>query len=224
MWCSRKWNSLLTERLSDRAEEDKTTEMFDNPLYGLMVKPHSRGKDQDHLPPPDTTFATKPAGGEPDRPPVPTPRSFIGSETKPPPPAPIAQQLATHKKVVMPSRSHGAVANNRPPLPAKSQTPKPTDYRDNSELPSKHRPPARPGQPHKDSKEELTSFHPSLISRRFSIMWRCKLSFQRILTSRSRAAPWSEIRLKLRMVQLPARHWKQPFICIKEIFAHFGEY
>uniref|UniRef100_A0AAQ5Y0L2 phosphatidylinositol-3,4,5-trisphosphate 5-phosphatase n=1 Tax=Amphiprion ocellaris TaxID=80972 RepID=A0AAQ5Y0L2_AMPOC len=145
-----------------------TSEMFDNPLYGSMGKSHSRGKDQDHqqkdhLALPDAPLSSsKAADADPDRPPVPTPRnrSFTCSENKPQPPAPVNQHLSAQKKPVVPSRSEGGVAQNRPPLPIKSrpgvpepQTPKPRDYRESSELPGKHRPPARPGQPHKDRKE-----------------------------------------------------------------------
>ncbi|XP_035509815.1 phosphatidylinositol 3,4,5-trisphosphate 5-phosphatase 1 isoform X1 [Morone saxatilis] len=140
-------------------EGEKVSEMFDNPLYGSMGKTHGWGKDQDHQqkdhPPPQA------ADGDADRPPLPTPRnrSYTCSETKPQPPTPIAMYPSTHKKPVVPSRSEGGVALNRPPLPSKSrpgvpepQTTKPRDYRDSSELPSKQRPPARPGQPlpHKD--------------------------------------------------------------------------
>lgn len=154
--------TLLTELLCPRGEGEKVSEMFDNPLYGSMGKSHSRGKDQDlqqkdHLTPPDPSFTTsKPADGDPDRPPLPTPRnrSFTCSETKPQPPTPINSYPSTHKKPVVPSRSEGGMAHNRPPLPSKSrpgmpepQTSKPRDYRDSSELPNKQRPPARPGQP-----------------------------------------------------------------------------
>ncbi|XP_076583362.1 phosphatidylinositol 3,4,5-trisphosphate 5-phosphatase 1 [Chaetodon auriga] len=138
------------------AGEGDKGEMFDNPLYGSMGKPHARAKDQDHqqrdhLTPSDPTYtASRAADGDPDRPPVPTPRnrSFTCSETKPQPPVPIPPTL---KKPVVPSRSEGGMAHNRPPLPSKCrpgipelQTSKP---RDNSELPIKHRLPARPGQP-----------------------------------------------------------------------------
>lgn len=142
--------------------------MFDNPLYGLMGKSQCRGKDQDHqqkdhLTPPEVfAYPSKPADGDPDRPPVPVPRnrSFTCSETKPQPSMPVTL-LLPQKKPVMPSRSEGGMAKNRPPLPAKSrpgipepQAPKPRDYRDSSELPSKLRLPTRPGQPQsqKDSK------------------------------------------------------------------------
>uniref|UniRef100_A0A3P8TS77 phosphatidylinositol-3,4,5-trisphosphate 5-phosphatase n=1 Tax=Amphiprion percula TaxID=161767 RepID=A0A3P8TS77_AMPPE len=135
-------------------EDERTSEMFDNPLYGSMGKSHSRGKDQDHqqkdhLALPDAPLSSsKAADADPDRPPVPTPRnrSFTCSENKPQPPAPVNQHLSAQKKPVVPSRSEGGVAQNRPPLPIKSRP----DYRESSELPGKHRPPARPGQPHKD--------------------------------------------------------------------------
>uniref|UniRef100_A0A8C2X981 phosphatidylinositol-3,4,5-trisphosphate 5-phosphatase n=1 Tax=Cyclopterus lumpus TaxID=8103 RepID=A0A8C2X981_CYCLU len=141
-----------------RGEDEKVSEMFDNPLYGAMGK--SRGKDQDHqqkdlLAPPDPNISTsRPADGDPDRPPLPTPRnrSFTCSETKPQPPTSIPSRASAHKKPVVPTRSEGGMAPNRPPLPSKSrlgmsEPQKPRDYRESSELPSKHRPPARPGQP-----------------------------------------------------------------------------
>ncbi|XP_029938564.1 phosphatidylinositol 3,4,5-trisphosphate 5-phosphatase 1 [Salarias fasciatus] len=145
-------------------EDTKSSEMFDNPLYGSMAKPHGRPKDpdftqKDHLVTPDQQFPTKGADGDLDRPPVPTPRnrSFTYSENKSQPPTAVNLHPSTHKKLVVPSWSDGAmIPQSRPPLPAKSrpggpesQTPKPRerDYRDSSELPSKHRPPARPGQP-----------------------------------------------------------------------------
>lgn len=150
-----------------RGECDKVSEMFDNPLYGSMKKSHGRSLDQDHpqrdlLAPPDPRST---ADGDSDRPPVPTPRnrSFTCSETKPQPVTPIASHPSINKKPVVPSRSEGGVAYNRPPLPSKSrpepQTPKPRDYRDSSELPVKHRPPARPGQPqpHRDGKDTTLS-------------------------------------------------------------------
>ncbi|XP_040896967.1 phosphatidylinositol 3,4,5-trisphosphate 5-phosphatase 1 [Toxotes jaculatrix] len=153
-------------------ENEKVSEMFDNPLYGSMGKSHAWGKDQDlpqkdHLTPPDPMFVpSKPADGEPDRPPVPTPRnrSFTCSETKPQPPTSSVTHPSAHKKPVVPSRSEGGAAPNRPRLPAKSRpgvpevhVPKSRDYRDNSELPSKLRPPARPGpsQPLKDTHPEV---------------------------------------------------------------------
>ncbi|XP_039985003.1 phosphatidylinositol 3,4,5-trisphosphate 5-phosphatase 1 [Xiphias gladius] len=148
-------------------EDEKISEMFDNPLYGSMGKSHGWGKEQDlqqkdHFIPLDPLFApSKPADGDSDRPPVPTPRnrSFTCSETKPQPPTPSTSHPSANKKPVVPSRSEGGMAHNRPPVPAKSrpgvpepQTPKPRDYRDSSELPNKLRAPARPGQsqPHKD--------------------------------------------------------------------------
>ncbi|XP_053178161.1 phosphatidylinositol 3,4,5-trisphosphate 5-phosphatase 1 isoform X1 [Scomber japonicus] len=152
--------------------EDEKSEMFDNPLYGSMGKSHGWGKDQnlpekDHLTPPDPMFtSSKPADVEPDRPPVPTPRnrSFTCSEGKPHPSTPVSSLSTAHKKPVVPSRSEGGMITSRPPLPAKSrpglpepQIAKPRDYRDSSELPSKHRPPARPGQsqPNKDTHPEV---------------------------------------------------------------------
>uniref|UniRef100_A0A8C9XYS9 phosphatidylinositol-3,4,5-trisphosphate 5-phosphatase n=1 Tax=Sander lucioperca TaxID=283035 RepID=A0A8C9XYS9_SANLU len=152
-------DSVESETESDplfpRGEDEKGSEMFDNPLYGSRVK--SWGKDpdhqqMDHLTSPDPIFtSSKPADGDSDRPPLPTPRnrSFTLSETKPQPPAPISSHPSTYKKPVVPSRSEGGMALNRPPVPSKSRLgmPEPQNPRDNSELPSKHRPPARPGQP-----------------------------------------------------------------------------
>lgn len=139
-------------------EDEKGSEMFDNPLYGVMEK--SRGKDQDHrqkdlLAPSDPNISTsRPADGDPDRPPMPTPRnrSFTFSEAKPQPPTSIPLHASAHKKPVVPTRSEGGMAFNRPPLPSKSwqgmpEPHNPRDHRESSELPSKHRPPARPGQP-----------------------------------------------------------------------------
>uniref|UniRef100_G3NI52 phosphatidylinositol-3,4,5-trisphosphate 5-phosphatase n=1 Tax=Gasterosteus aculeatus aculeatus TaxID=481459 RepID=G3NI52_GASAC len=141
-----------------RAEDEKPSAMFDNPLYGAMGK--SRAKDQDHPPkdllvPPDPNFPSfKPADSDPDRPPVPTPRhrSFTCSETKPPPPTCIPSRASAHKKPVVPSRSEGGFAPERPPLPSKSrpgvpEPQNPRDYRESAELLGKLRPPARPGQP-----------------------------------------------------------------------------
>lgn len=169
-WETEPW---LPNSVSSRGEDEKPTEMFDNPLYGATGKSASRGKEQepqrkDHLIPPDPIFAfPKPSDGDPDRPPVPTPRirSFTCSETKPQASAPATLQPQSFKKPVVPSRSEGGVmqCNNRPPLPVKSrpgqpepQPSKPRDYRDSSELPSKHRQPARPSQPH--PKEGKTNF------------------------------------------------------------------
>uniref|UniRef100_A0AAX7UB54 phosphatidylinositol-3,4,5-trisphosphate 5-phosphatase n=1 Tax=Astatotilapia calliptera TaxID=8154 RepID=A0AAX7UB54_ASTCA len=152
----------------------KTSEMFDNPLYGSVTKSHGRSKDQDQqqkdlLIPPDVLFgSSKTADGDTDRPPVPTPRnrSYTCSENKPQPPTPVSLHPPSQKKPVVPSRSEGGMGLSRPPLPAKSrpgvpepQTPKPRDYRDTSELTSKHRPPGRPGESRKDSKE------PTQVSR-----------------------------------------------------------
>uniref|UniRef100_A0A8C9Y0V2 phosphatidylinositol-3,4,5-trisphosphate 5-phosphatase n=1 Tax=Sander lucioperca TaxID=283035 RepID=A0A8C9Y0V2_SANLU len=153
---SKKADSVESETESDplfpRGEDEKGSEMFDNPLYGSRVK--SWGKDpdhqqMDHLTSPDPIFtSSKPADGDSDRPPLPTPRnrSFTLSETKPQPPAPISSHPSTYKKPVVPSRSEGGMALNRPPVPSKSRLgmPEPQNPRDNSELPSKHRPPARP--------------------------------------------------------------------------------
>ncbi|KAM9762605.1 phosphatidylinositol 3,4,5-trisphosphate 5-phosphatase 1 isoform 1-T1 [Menidia menidia] len=151
-----------TGKPGSTGEDEKASEMFDNPLYGSMGKAHNRAKDQDHPPidhlqVTDSHFApSKAADGDPDRPPVPVPRnrSYTCSENKPQPPAPVNLTVAAHKKPVVPSRSEAGMAHSRPPLPAKSRPEPPIsksrDYRDNSELPSKHRLPARPGQPHKD--------------------------------------------------------------------------
>ncbi|KAE8294422.1 Phosphatidylinositol 3,4,5-trisphosphate 5-phosphatase 1 [Larimichthys crocea] len=139
---------------------------------GKSLNPTGEGeKDQDHqqwdhLTPPEAGFtSSKAADGDNDRPPVPTPRnrSFTCSETKNPSPTSLTSHPASQKKPVVPSRSEGAGAHSRPPLPSKirqgmpdPQTLKPRDYRDSSELPIKHRPPARPGQqqPHKDTYPE----------------------------------------------------------------------
>ncbi|KAF7663119.1 hypothetical protein LDENG_00218160 [Lucifuga dentata] len=142
--------------------EEIMSEMFDNPLYGSVSKSCTRDKDheqqKDLLTPPDAFIAlSKPADGDPDRPPMPAPRnrSYTCSETKPQPLGPITpHHPISAKKPVVPSRSEGATANNRPPLPFKTrpgplepQTAKPRDYRDSSELPSKLRQPAaRPSQ------------------------------------------------------------------------------
>lgn len=139
------------------------SEMFDNPLYGSVIKSHGRGKDQehsqrDHLTPPDHMFgASKGVERESERPPMPTPRnrSFTCSENRLQPPSPVPSTSSSHKKPVVPSRSEGAMGHNKPPIPFKfPQTPKPRDYKESSEIPGKHRPPARPGQPqpHRDGK------------------------------------------------------------------------
>lgn len=141
--------------------------MFDNPLYGSVTKSHGRGKDQehslrDHLTPPDHMFgASKGADRESDRPPVPTPRnrSFTCSEDRLKPPSSVTSNSSLHKKPVVPSRSEGGMGHSRPPLPSKCpQTPKSRDYRESSEIPVKHRPPARPGQPqpHRDGRSTFT--------------------------------------------------------------------
>ncbi|XP_057696431.1 phosphatidylinositol 3,4,5-trisphosphate 5-phosphatase 1 isoform X2 [Corythoichthys intestinalis] len=129
------------------------SEMFDNPLYGSVTKSQNQSKDQDtthKLMQPDPVLGPKSQDGEPERPPVPTPRnrSFTCSESKPLLPPAVAQ----NKKPVVPSRSQGCVVNSRPPLPTKTRSghpepqAKPRDYRDTSELPGKHRPPTRAGQ------------------------------------------------------------------------------
>lgn len=142
--------------------------MFDNPLYGSMVKPHGRGKDQDHLQrdhltSPDPIFtSSKVADGESDRPPMPNPRNRSSTCSEPRPK--LSNPITSHpqKRPVMPSFSEGGMVQNRPPIPFKSrpgmpepQTAKSRDYRDSSELPIKQKLPARPGQPqpHRDSKE-----------------------------------------------------------------------
>ncbi|XP_032382090.1 phosphatidylinositol 3,4,5-trisphosphate 5-phosphatase 1 isoform X1 [Etheostoma spectabile] len=151
---SKKGGYDVGARSPPMGEDERGSEMFDNPLYGSRVK--SWGKDpdhqqMDHLTPPDPVFtSSKPADGDSDRPPLPTPRnrSFTLSETRPQPTAPITSHPSTYKKPVVPSRSDGGMALSRPPVPSKSRPgmPEPQNPRDNSELPSKHRPPARPGQ------------------------------------------------------------------------------
>ncbi|XP_053285691.1 phosphatidylinositol 3,4,5-trisphosphate 5-phosphatase 1 [Pleuronectes platessa] len=144
-------------------EDEKMSEMFDNPLYDSMAKSH--GRSNLTLLDPFVAISKSP-DGDPDRPPVPTPRirSFTCSENKSQTPIPSISHSSAQKKPVVPSRSDGGTAHSRPPLPAKSrpgmpepQTPKPRDYRDSSELPSKLRPPARPGlsQPTKDVHPEV---------------------------------------------------------------------
>lgn len=170
--------------------------MFDNPLYGAMGK--SRAKDQDHPPkdllvPPDPNFPSfKPADSDPDRPPVPTPRhrSFTCSETKPPPPTCIPSRASAHKKPVVPSRSEGGFAPERPPLPSKSrpgvpEPQNPRDYRESAELLGKLRPPGRPGQPPppKDRRERSLSFFISpaniICIMELFVFPQCTLTFQR---------------------------------------------
>lgn len=131
--------------------------MFDNPLYGSMTG--SRG-NKEHLSPSDAHFAFPKTDLDADRqPPVPVPRlrSFTCSETKQSSTTKTIsssglQPQNINKKPVVPSRSEGGIAvSGRPPVPVKSRTGqepplKPRDYRDSSELPSKIRLPARPGQ------------------------------------------------------------------------------
>uniref|UniRef100_A0A1A8JFY7 phosphatidylinositol-3,4,5-trisphosphate 5-phosphatase n=5 Tax=Nothobranchius TaxID=28779 RepID=A0A1A8JFY7_NOTKU len=130
-------------------EDEKLSDMLDNPLYGSRSKAHDQSKDQDHL----QTDRLPPApDGDADRRPLPSPRnrSFTCSEVKPQPPPPMNLHLPAQKKPVVPVRSEGGLTSSRPPLPIKSrpepQATKPRDYRDSSELPSKHRLPARPNQ------------------------------------------------------------------------------
>uniref|UniRef100_A0A8C7Z0E3 phosphatidylinositol-3,4,5-trisphosphate 5-phosphatase n=1 Tax=Oryzias sinensis TaxID=183150 RepID=A0A8C7Z0E3_9TELE len=149
----------------DKGADEPVSEMFDNPLYGSMVKTHGRGKEQghsltDHLTPGDPPqSSSKAADLELERPPLPTPRnrSYTCSENKPQHPTPTNLLPTLQKKPVVPSRSEGGTAPSRPPLPAKSrpepQAPKSRDYRDISDVHNKNRAPARPAQPHKDSKE-----------------------------------------------------------------------
>ncbi len=135
--------------------------MFDNPLYGSMSS--SRGS-KGHHPPPDALFSFPKTDLDADRQhPVPTPRlrSFTCSETKPQSSSATnamssgLQPQNITKKPVVPSRSEGGTSGpNRPPVPMKSRAgqpqelqPKPRDYRDSSELPSKLRLQTRQGQP-----------------------------------------------------------------------------
>lgn len=147
--------------LGFRSEDGQPPEMFDNPLYGSMSS--SRGS-KDHLPPPDAHFSFPKTDLDADRQhPVPTPRlrSFTCSETKPKSSSATnttssgLQPQNITKKPVVPSRSEGGMTGpNRPPVPMKSRPgqpqelqPKPRDYRDSSELPSKLRQQTRQGQP-----------------------------------------------------------------------------
>uniref|UniRef100_A0A672MGM8 phosphatidylinositol-3,4,5-trisphosphate 5-phosphatase n=1 Tax=Sinocyclocheilus grahami TaxID=75366 RepID=A0A672MGM8_SINGR len=147
--------------IPDFIKDGQTPEMFENPLYGSMSA--SRGS-KDHLPPPDAHFAFSKTDLDADRqPPVPTPRirSFTCSETKPQSSSVTStmssglQPQNITKKPVVPSRSEGGTTGpNRPPVPMKSRPgqpqelqPKPRDYRDSSELPSKLRLQTRSGQP-----------------------------------------------------------------------------
>uniref|UniRef100_A0A8C2A4Z8 phosphatidylinositol-3,4,5-trisphosphate 5-phosphatase n=1 Tax=Cyprinus carpio TaxID=7962 RepID=A0A8C2A4Z8_CYPCA len=154
-------SSPTTKTSNPISEDGQTPEMFDNPLYGSMSA--SRG-NKDHLPPPDAHFGFSKTDLDADRqPPVPTPRirSFTCSETKPQSSSATntmssgLQSLNITKKPVVPSRSEGGTTGlNRPPVPMKSRPgqpqelqPKPRDYRESSELPSKFRLQTRPGQP-----------------------------------------------------------------------------
>ncbi|XP_051569133.1 phosphatidylinositol 3,4,5-trisphosphate 5-phosphatase 1-like [Myxocyprinus asiaticus] len=155
--------SSPTEKASSPLTEDgQPPEMIDNPLYGSVSG--SRGA-KDHLYPPDAHFAFPKTDLDADRqPPVPTPRirSFTCSETKPQSSSVTnttssssgLQPQHITKKPVVPSRSEGGVigpgrllvpVKSRPSPPQEPQL-KPRDYRDSSELPSKIRPPVRPGQ------------------------------------------------------------------------------
>uniref|UniRef100_A0A671SZU2 phosphatidylinositol-3,4,5-trisphosphate 5-phosphatase n=1 Tax=Sinocyclocheilus anshuiensis TaxID=1608454 RepID=A0A671SZU2_9TELE len=153
--------SPTTKTSNPISEDGQTPEMFENPLYGSMSA--SRGS-KDHLPPPDAHFAFSKTDLDADRqPPVPTPRirSFTCSETKPQSSSATntmssgLQPQNITKKPVVPSRSEGGTTGpNRPPVPMKSRPgqpqelqPKPRDYRDSSELPSKLRLQTRSGQP-----------------------------------------------------------------------------
>uniref|UniRef100_A0A672ML32 phosphatidylinositol-3,4,5-trisphosphate 5-phosphatase n=1 Tax=Sinocyclocheilus grahami TaxID=75366 RepID=A0A672ML32_SINGR len=153
--------SPTTKASNPISEDGQTPEMFENPLYGSMSA--SRGS-KDHLPPPDAHFAFSKTDLDADRqPPVPTPRirSFTCSETKPQSSSVTStmssglQPQNITKKPVVPSRSEGGTTGpNRPPVPMKSRPgqpqelqPKPRDYRDSSELPSKLRLQTRSGQP-----------------------------------------------------------------------------
>uniref|UniRef100_A0A8C2H0U6 phosphatidylinositol-3,4,5-trisphosphate 5-phosphatase n=1 Tax=Cyprinus carpio TaxID=7962 RepID=A0A8C2H0U6_CYPCA len=145
--------SPTTKTSNPLSEDGQPPEMFDNPLYGSMSS--SRGS-KDHLPPPDAHFSFPKTDLDADRQhPVPTPRfrSFTCSETKPQPSSATntmssgLQPQNITKKPVVPSRSEGGMTGpNRPPVPMKSRPgqpqepqPKPRDYRDSSELPSKLR-------------------------------------------------------------------------------------
>uniref|UniRef100_A0A3P9JHT3 phosphatidylinositol-3,4,5-trisphosphate 5-phosphatase n=1 Tax=Oryzias latipes TaxID=8090 RepID=A0A3P9JHT3_ORYLA len=156
-----------TAKVSSVGADEPVSEMFDNPLYGSMVKTHGRGKEQghtqtDHLTPGDPPqSSSKAADLELERPPLPTPRnrSYTCSENKPQHPTPINLLPTLQKKPVVPSRSEGGTAPSRPPLPAKSrpepQAPKSRDYRDISDIHNKNRAPARPAQPHKDNAPKM---------------------------------------------------------------------
>ncbi|MED6279044.1 hypothetical protein CHARACLAT_030488, partial [Characodon lateralis] len=132
------------------SEDEKLSEMLDNPLYGSMAKSHSQAKDQGHQ---QLDHLTPSPDGDSDRPPLPMPRnrSFTSSENRSHTSTSISLHPPGHKKPVVPSRSEGGGAQNRPPLPTKlrpePQTPKPRDYRDTSEFPGKQRLPTRPVHP-----------------------------------------------------------------------------
>ncbi|XP_047231890.1 phosphatidylinositol 3,4,5-trisphosphate 5-phosphatase 1 isoform X2 [Girardinichthys multiradiatus] len=133
-----------------KSEDEKLSEMLDNPLYGSMAKSHSQAKDQGHQ---QLDHLTPSPDGDSDRPPLPMPRnrSFTSSENRSHTSTSISLHPPGQKKPVVPSRSEGGGAQNRPPLPNKSrpepQTPKPRDYRDTSEFPGKQRLPTRPVHP-----------------------------------------------------------------------------
>uniref|UniRef100_A0A3B4B2S6 phosphatidylinositol-3,4,5-trisphosphate 5-phosphatase n=1 Tax=Periophthalmus magnuspinnatus TaxID=409849 RepID=A0A3B4B2S6_9GOBI len=138
-----------TEKLYGN-EDGKRSEMFDNPLYGS----HSRSKDQQKVLLPPDTMCVKTPDIDPDRPPVPTPRtrSFTCSETSTQTTAPTTTHQAKAKKLVVPSRSDSNTVN-KPRLPVKSRPgpPEPPavklkDYREAAELPGKQKAPTRPGQ------------------------------------------------------------------------------
>uniref|UniRef100_A0A3B5L6H2 Inositol polyphosphate-5-phosphatase D n=1 Tax=Xiphophorus couchianus TaxID=32473 RepID=A0A3B5L6H2_9TELE len=108
---------LIDWFLSARNEDEKLSEMLDNPLYGSMAK--SQAKDQGH-PQPDRLTPT--IDGDPNRPPllVPRNRSFTSSENRSQPQTPVGLHPPGQKKPVIPSRSDGGMAPHRPPLPTKS--------------------------------------------------------------------------------------------------------
>ncbi|CAL1593254.1 unnamed protein product [Knipowitschia caucasica] len=140
-------------------EDGKRSEMFDNPLYGSMSGgSHSRSKDQqqkDQLLSPDAFLCVKTADSDPDRPPMPSPRtrSFTCSESNPQATAAVAPPPTKSKKPVVPSRSD-CNTGSKPRLPMKSRpgppeptAPKVKDNREAAELPGKPRQtPTRPGQ------------------------------------------------------------------------------
>lgn len=135
-------------------EDGKRSGMFDNPLYGSMSggAAHPRPKDQ-HKDPPSLTdpFLCVKTDTDPDRRPVPTPRSrsYTCSETNPKTSAPITHPVKPSKPAV-PSRSDSntATAHNKPRLPTKvkpdaplpQQLPKLMDFRHGAKLPGKQKP------------------------------------------------------------------------------------